>query len=221
MNSHFSKGLGLLGLAGAAALFALARHFFPSFAGLLLTLMGAAALAVAAIVILALVFAFRKPKEKHETPPGPPQTLQQGRADLLRLRQLLLRAKDAQVRREGEGVCRAIEQILRALKEQPEDLPKARQLFRYYLPTLGGILERFVRLEQSGAAIADTTAKVLSCLTTSRAAMEKLYAGLFEDDKLDLTVEMEVLEQFCRQEGLPVRPADPAQDSGQDITLSL
>ena len=61
-------------------------------------------------------------------------------------------------------------------------------------------------------------------------AMEKQYLNLFEDDKLDLCVEMDVLTRICRQDGLlgddfqlPDFPdeTDAAADEQKGITLTL
>ena len=214
-----------MGLLGAVILLVVLRQLFPSLATILLAIAGIALLCIASLVGLVLFFSLRKPKLKEGQGKAEHTAalLAQGRADLLALRQLALRVKNQEIRASSQGVCQVIEQILGALKEQPEDIPKARQLFSYYLPTLGGILQRFVRLEQSGVPAADSTEKVISGLSTIRIAMEKLYASLFEDEKLDLTVEMEVLKQLCQQDGLLSESAVQAQDEGQDqdITLSL
>ena len=51
--------------------------------------------------------------------------------------------------------------------------------------------------------------------------MEKLYASLFDDDKLDLTVEIETLKQIYRQDGLLAENVVQIEDGEQNITLSL
>ena len=212
-----------MGLLGAVILFVILRQFFPSLATILLVIAGIALLCIASLVGLVLFFSLRKPKLKEGQGKAEHTAalLAQGRADLLELRQLTLRVKNQEIRASSESVCHVIQQILGALKEQPEDIPKARQLFSYYLPTLGGILQRFVHLEQSGVPAADSTEKVISGLSTIRIAMEKLYASLFEDEKLDLTVEMEVLKQLCQQDGLLSENTVQTQDGDQNITLTL
>ena len=212
-----------MGLLGAVILFVILRQIFPSLTTILLVIAGIALLCIASLVGLVLFFSLRKPKlkEGQEKAEHTAALLAQGRADLLELCQLALRVKNQEIRASSESVCHVIQQILGALKEQPEDIPKARQLFSYYLPTLGGILQRFIRLEQSGVPAADATGKVISCLDSIQAAMEKLYASLFDDDKLDLAVEMEVLKQCCKQEGLLEENTVQTQNGDQNITLTL
>lgn len=216
MKDHAPGVLGLAGIAGIVLAVFLVRRFFPSVFALLLGLVGAVALGIAALVVLALVFAFRKPKQPGKAAGGSEKAalLQKGRSDLLTLRGLLLRTKSKQVRALGEGVCGEIEQILRALKEQPEELPRVQKLFTYYLPTLGNILRQLIRLEESGVPDSALTDKVICCLRDTQTAMQKLYASLFDDDKLTLAVEMEVLDQICRREGLLADPISPAEDGG-------
>ena len=52
-------------------------------------------------------------------------------------------------------------------------------------------------------------------------AMRKMYDSLFDDDKLDLTVEIETLKQICRQDGLLAEDVVQIEDGEQNITLSL
>lgn len=223
MKGHSSGPLGLLGLAGAVALFFLIRHFFPSLAGTLLSIAGLALLGIILLVVLAVFFAFRKPKPKQgqEKAEYAAAMLAQGRSNLLELRQLTMRVRDRQIHGASEEICRVVEQILSALKEQPESVPQVRRLFNYYLPTFSGILQKYIRLEQNGVPAADTTQKVTSGLDSIQTAMEKLHANLFEADNLDLTVEMETLEQICKQDGLLEEGSVQTQDDDQNITLSL
>lgn len=221
MSNQSSGGLGILGLIGAAALFLILRRFFPSLSRLFLIIGGIVFFCVIALVALVMYFAFRKPKKKTDSDSDRTVLLQQGRSDLLELRQFTLRIHDQRIRRSGEEVCRVVEKILTALKEQPEDIPKVRQLFSYYLPTFGGILQRYVRLEQSGVSAEGDAERVAVCLNSIQTAMSKIYDSLYDDDKLDLTVEMETLKQFCKQDGLLADSVVQIQGGNQNITLTL
>lgn len=225
--NHSPSGLGAAGLILLLILYFVTRHFAPSLSKLLLLVGGIAVLCVAALVALVLAFAFKKktPEEQQaaEAASNTAALLQKGRSSLLDLRKLTIRVQNARIRAASEEVCTVVDRILCALKEQPEDIPRGRQLFNYYLPTFGGILRTFLRLEQSGVDCTDTGEKVLVCLKDIRDAMEKLHASLYDDDKLDLSVEMEVLQQLCRQDGLlDERPAgEDREDGGPPINLTL
>ena len=73
-------------------------------------------------------------------------------------------------------------------------------------------------MENSGIPSGETAESVISCLTDIKSAMEKQYENLFEDDKLDLSVEMEVLTAVCKRDGLLEDDVSKSRKSG-DFTL--
>ena len=77
-----------------------------------------------------------------------------------------------------------------------------RPFFNYYLPTLEKILIKYKEIESSGVPTEEITQSTITCLEDIKMAMEKQYNNLFENDILDLTVEMEVLTQICKRDGL-------------------
>ena len=84
----------------------------------------------------------------------------------------------------------------------PEDIAKARSFLNHSLPLLSGILRKYIRLEQSGVPNEDVTAQTISCLQDLETAAQKQYQNLFDNDVVDITADMEVLTQLCRQNGL-------------------
>jgi hypothetical protein len=196
---------------------------------------------VAALVVMVVILAFRKPKKtpEQQRSAAAVSTVQKGRSQLMEIRRLAMKIKDPQIRRISESICSVVDKILRALKEQPGDVPRVGKFFSYYLPTLQSILTKYARLEAAGHPGEDTAAKTLDCLKDMESAMEKQYLNLFEDDKLDLSVEMAVLTQICKRDGLladdcripeipAVSPAEETfdflEDFGQEdqgITLTL
>lgn len=203
MNNR-SGGMGILGLAGLVAVFFILRKFVPALAKLFLFLGGIAALGVVALVIAVLFFAFRKPKKtpEQQISENASSTLQKGRSQLMDIRRLSMKIKDQQIRKVSESICSIIDKILRTLKDQPGEVSGVGRFFYYYLPTLQSILTKYTRLEANGIPAEDTAEKTLSCLKDMESAMEKQYLNLFEDDKLDLSVEMAVMIQICKRDGL-------------------
>lgn len=222
MKNQKSSGIsGILCLIGAIALFLFLRHFFPALSTVFLVIVGIVLLLVILLVVLVIVFSKQKPTEKEGTKAATDANaiLSKGRSHLMELRRLEMRVKDRRIRTLSEEICRCIDRILRTLKEQPEDIPAVRQFFNYYLPTLGSILLKYVRLEESGVPAAEITENTVSCLNDIRSAMEKQYANLFEDDMLDLSVEMEALTITCKRDGL-LDDAD-FQKNGKKVNLTL
>ena len=212
---------GLLGLAGvifAAILLVVVKNVIPSLFRKLMILAIIVLVLVLLLVAVVLYFAFKKPKEKKNADNDAKAILTKGRQNLMELRRYSMKMKHQQVRKLNDEICGVIDKILQTLSKQPEDIPAVRKFFNYYLPTLGGILEKFTRVENSGIPSGETAESVISCLTDIKSAMEKQYENLFEDDKLDLSVEMEVLTAVCKRDGLLEDDVYKSRKSG-DFTL--
>lgn len=220
MSGNQSSGFaGILGLVGCIAVFFLVRRFAPGLSAVLLALAGVILLVIVMIVGLVVYFAFHKSKDKQGDGKGtnglekdPDRVLASGRAALLEIRKRTIRIRKDEIRGSADVVCKLMEKILQTLKEQPENIPEARQFFDYYLPTLDNILTRYVRVEESGIPAADMEESVRECLENIRLAMEKQYASLFDDDILDLSVEIEVLKTMCKRDGLIEEENFPGQE---------
>lgn len=204
MKNKSSGVPGIVVAVGLVILFLFSRRFFPSLSTILLVGFGIILALVVLIVVLVIYFSRKKPDNKDGSQPAENVNaiLSKGRANLMELRRLGMRIKNPEVRGLGEEICRIIDRILRTLKDQPEDITRVRRFFNYYLPTLGNILLKYVRVEESGISAPEMTESTVACLRDIRTAMEKQYQNLFEDDILDLSVEMETLTRICRRDGL-------------------
>lgn len=201
MKGNHSGITGILGLAVCIGLFAVARRLFPSLATVLLWLVGIAGVVIVVLIGLVIYFSVTGKKEAND-PNSPTAVMAEARSHLMELRRVQVKIRN----REIAGLCRSIteigEKILAVLKQKPEKVSGARQFLSYYLPTLGKILSSYTRMEESGSMTDDLTASTAAHLTEIKKAMEKQYGSLFDDDKLDLTVDMEALTLACRRDGL-------------------
>ena len=203
-NGKNTGFLGFLGLIACVALYFVSRRFFPALSTLLLWIFGIAAALIVVLVAVVLFFAFHKPKKTPEQERSEAQetVLKKARASLMELRTSAMRVKQQQVRDSARNICATLDQILKELKNQPEDIAKARSFLNHSLPMLSGILRKYIRLEQSGVSNEDVTAQTISCLQDLETAAQKQYQNLFDNDIVDITADMEVLTQLCRQNGL-------------------
>ncbi len=245
MDSNHSKGwLSFLAVIGGIFL---VTRLLPAVTRLLGLILGAVGVVILTLIGLVIYFSCKKddkktvegakadPRPKTEPVPKaepkaiPPsklspeamQILSKGRSHLMELRNLLRRIRNLNVKKRGEDICFEIDKILGALQQQPEDIPMVRQFFNYYLPTLGNILLKYLRLEEAGMATEQTTVRVMACLGEIKTAMEKQYAAIFENDLLDLTVEMESLTQACKRDGLLVSEDFTLREGDREISLTL
>ena len=100
-------------------------------------------------------------------------------------------------------------------------MAQVRQFLNYYLPTLASILSKYAHLEESGVPAEEEARRTQEFLQDIGGAMDKLYAGLFDDDKLDLAVEMETLTLACKRDGLIVGEEFVLRDGDKTISLTL
>ena len=201
MKDNSSGITGILGIAVCVALFLAARKFFPSLATLMLWLAGIAGVVIVVLIGLVIYFSVTGNKEKNN-PDSPAAVLSKARADLMELRRMQVKIKS----REIMSLCREItdtgDRILSVLKQKPQAVSDARQFLNYYLPTLGKILRSYVHLEESGSLTEELKNSTVTHLGEIRKAMEKQYNSLFDNDKLDLSVDMEALTLACKRDGL-------------------
>ena len=114
----------------------------------------------------------------------------------------LAKIKDTAIVQSGNDACSSIEKVLRTLKEKPEKIQTSRQLFNYYLPTMEKVMSKYQTLEKSEIDNADMPAKVSGYLGSVRSAMDNLYEGLFDNDKLNIEVDMEAMKLAIKRDGL-------------------
>lgn len=199
------------------------KSYVPSLFSLLMGIAGFILFLIAVLIGLILYIVFRKPKKgspaavKAETK----AILSKGRSNLAQLRRLGMKVKNNSIRELSTQICSSADKILKVLKEKPESIPAVRQFLNYYLPTLGSILNKYVRVEESGVPSGDMVQKVVSNLSEIEKAMEKQYSCLFDDDMLDLSVEMEALTIACKRDGLLSDDDFKSQDGNEAINLTL
>ena len=186
--------------------------------------------AITVLTVVILIFALHKSSggaaEQKEPKPELSKEnealLTQARSNLAQLRAMAARIRNPQIRAKCTPICDTAGKILKALREQPEDIPTVRKFFNYYLPTLGKILTKYEYLERSHAPLEEMSEKVSGYLDQIQSAMERQYANLFEDDLLDMTAEMQTMTAVCRKDGLLTGDGVDAEGSdGTSIRLTL
>ncbi len=212
----------VLGFLGCIALFFLLKKSVPQVANTVLVIGGVVLLGIVILTAVVLYFAFHNSDEKKD---GKSQMvsemLAKGRSNLVELRRIAMKIKSQKIRTLCDEICGITEKILRTLREHPDRIPAVRQFLNYYLPTLGNVLLKYSRMEQITTVTPDITEKTIDCLSNIKTAMGKQYMNLFEEDVLDLTVEMEAMTLACKRDGLLEDENYELKNEGRDITLTL
>lgn len=201
MNDNRSGITGIFGMVVCVGLFLAARKFFPSLAVLMLWLAGIAVLVIAVLIGLVIYFSVRGSREKND-PDSPAAILSKARSELMGLRRTQLKIRNREIMSLCHDITDIADKILSVLKQKPQSVSGARQFLNYYLPTLEKILTSYVHLEESGSLTDELKNSTVTHLGEIKKAMGKQYDSLFDDDKLDLTVDMEALTLACKRDGL-------------------
>ena len=96
-------------------------------------------------------------------------------------------------------------QIFKAVIEQPKKAPQIRRFMDYYLPTTLKMLVAFRRMEEgnvTGESADNARRRIRESLDMVIEAFNKQLARLYEDDALDITTDIDVLETMLKQDGL-------------------
>lgn len=95
--------------------------------------------------------------------------------------------------------------ILKDIVSDPSDAPQVRRLMSYYLPTLIKLSDFYQRLEEQGGSgenVETSKARIEENLTVLDSALKKQLDLLYENDALDISSDITVMEQMLSQEGL-------------------
>lgn len=100
---------------------------------------------------------------------------------------------------------KATDKIFRYIAKNPSSATQVRKFMNYYLPTTLKLLNSYINLKEdsiSGENISKTLSRIENILATIADAFEKQLYNLLEDQALDVSTDITVLEAMLAQEGL-------------------
>lgn len=111
---------------------------------------------------------------------------------------------DPRLSSQMESICDKCEQIFRSVSEAPAKAPQVRKFMNYYLPTTLKILANYRTMQDRGVSFRemtdarDTTVRGLSMILT---ACQKQIDSLHKENLLDISTDIDVLEQMLKRDG--------------------
>lgn len=155
-------------------------------------------------------------------PPKPPEAINTGNEELDEVLTAAMKymneltALDVSITSERidkplQDLVRICQQIFDYIKKTPGKVRQIRQFMNYYLPTTIKLLKNYDELSRQpvkGDNIKAAMAKIEETILVIRAAFEKELDSLYEDKAMDITVDIEVLENMMEQEGLTTSQLD-------------
>ena len=160
------------------------------------------------------------PEPKSSGNPEVDKVVQEGTDYLRRLRQ-------ADENIENEEISNAIVRmedvsfrIFAYICDHPKKVPQIRKFMNYYLPTTLKLLDSYDRMSQqdvAGENITQSMTEIERIMQTIVLAFEKQLDALFQDEAMDISADITVLEGMMAQEGISTEDKTP----GQEPTLKL
>lgn len=95
--------------------------------------------------------------------------------------------------------------IFRTVAEKPEKAPQIRRFMDYYLPTTLKMLGGYRKMDErqvGGQQAQATRTQIREAMDTVLKAFDKQLNALYQDDMLDLSTDIDVMETMLRQDGL-------------------
>lgn len=97
------------------------------------------------------------------------------------------------------------EKIIAAVIKEPKKLPQIRRFMNYYLPTTLKLLNAYDRMDQagiSGTNIDGTKGRIEDMMTKVVEAFRQQLDSLFQDEAVDISSDITVMEQMLAREGI-------------------
>ena len=91
------------------------------------------------------------------------------------------------------------------ISKNPDKLPRVRRFMNYYLPTLEKLMNTYIELSNQkikGENIKKTLTGIEEILDVIKPAFENQLNSLYEDQAIDISSDITVLETMLEKEGL-------------------
>lgn len=150
----------------------------------------------------------KRQRERAKATTGDPevdQMILRGQELLMQVRNENDRLPDPDITEQIDTVESIANQIFKTVIDQPKKAAQIRRFMDYYLPTTLKMLVAYRRLEESNASsdsAMEARERIRDSLDLVIEAFTKQLNKLYEDDALDITTDIDVMETMLKQDGL-------------------
>ena len=112
---------------------------------------------------------------------------------------------DAQLTAQMNQLDKVANQIFHTVAEQPAKAPQIRRFMDYYLPTTLKILTGYLKMDERQVKrenANEARAQIREAMDTVLKAFDKQLDALYQDELLDISTDIDVMETMLRQDGL-------------------
>lgn len=131
--------------------------------------------------------------------------LQERDRALSEIRRLNDSIQDETLSQQMERLEHTTGKIMDAVMKDPDKLPQIRRFLNYYLPTTLKLLNAYDRMDATGvegANIDGTKGRIEDIMETICTAFDRQLDALYGQEALDISTDIDVLEQMLAREGL-------------------
>ncbi len=142
--------------------------------------------------------------------------VQEGSSYIRRIREINNDLPDPVISSKLDDLEKVCQQIFAYVADHPDKLSSIRKFMAYYLPTTLKLLEEYRKLERRNTGVESeqkTKEEILGALDNINLAFHNLLDDLMENDYLDLSADISVLQSMLAQEGLVDEFAVPNQQA--------
>jgi hypothetical protein len=160
-----------------------------------------------------LVFSEDGMPEEQPQPEPAPAGMEREDAVLREIRELNEAIQNPELSRKIDRVGELTGRIFACLRENPGKESQLRSFLNYYLPTTLKILRAYAQMEAQGVEGENITAakqRIEGMMDRVVEGYEKQLDKLFQDDAIDITSDVAVMEQMLSKDGL-------SQDGGLQL----
>lgn len=149
----------------------------------------------------------QEPKEEVKTTGNPEldAVIKEGRQSVKRIQQINDDIPDFKISAQLKQIEILTASVIDQVEKKEDKLKQVRQFMNYYLPTTIKLLEQYVQLQDVGVKGENITAamtQIEDMLDKVIVAFQKQLDSLFERDVVDITADIQVMEQMMAAQGL-------------------
>lgn len=150
----------------------------------------------------------QEPKTEETPSTGNPEldaVIRQGRQSVKRIQEINDDIPDYKISAQLKQIEILTASVTDQVEKKEDKLKQVRQFMNYYLPTTIKLLEQYVQLQNVGLKGENITAamtQIEEMLDKVIVAFQKQLDSLFERDVVDITADIQVMEQMMASQGL-------------------
>lgn len=128
----------------------------------------------------------------------------QGRNYAAEIRKLNDTIPDQRLSADLDEIERLTREIFRQVEQDQTKLPKIRRMMSYYLPTTLKLVRKYAELQNQASldSVRTMLEEIRKMVSTVAAAFRKQLDSLYEHDVIDITADIQVMEQMLATQGL-------------------